>query len=61
MMLLKNYLNVNFFFLIFSFIIFLVVAEENKKNVNYESNREYVHISQRNKNVTVSEDQNMCC
>ena len=50
-----------FFFLIFSFIIFLVVAEENKKNVNYESNREYVHISQRNKNVTVSEDQNMCC
>jgi large-conductance mechanosensitive channel len=60
MMLLKNYLNVNFF-LIFSFIIFLVVAEENKKNVNYESNREYVHISQRNKNVTVSEDQNMCC
>jgi hypothetical protein len=38
-----------------------VVAEENKKNVNYESNREYVHISQRNKNVTVSEDQNMCC
>ena len=60
-MFLKNYLNVNIFFLIFYFIIFLVVDEENKKNVNYESNREYVHISQRNKNVTVSEDQNMCC
>ena len=61
MKLLKNYFNViiNFFFNFF-IIIFLVVAEENKKSVNYESNRDYVHISQR-KNLTVAEDQSVCC
>ena len=60
MKLLKNYLNVIIYFFLIYFYYFLVVAEENKKSVSYESNREYVHISQR-KNLTVSEDQSVCC
>ena len=60
MKLLKNYFNVIIFFFLFFYYYFLVVAEENKKSVNYESNRDYVHISQR-KNLTVAEDQSVCC
>ena len=53
--LLKNCLNVNFYFL-----SFLVVAEENKKCVYYGSDRNYDHISER-KNFQYNKDVNDCC
>ena len=54
--------NILFFFNLFFYFYFfiLVVAEENKKKVNFDSNDEYVHISQR-KNVQINEDNSVCC
>ena len=47
-----------YFYIINSII---VVSQENKKGINYQSKNDFVHIDKIHKPVTISESGNDCC
>lgn len=40
---------------------FLVVSQENKKGINYQSQNDFVHIDKAHKPIHISESSNDCC
>lgn len=39
----------------------LVVSQENKKGINYQSKNDFVHIDKIHKPINISESNNDCC